>query len=151
KSADRFVRYPGEQDLLVALLLVEAAGRAVANGRITVKEGEQCNLLAGRLQLRCDRMRHEAAEGPAEQVVGPDRLNLTNETQIVRRYLLQSAGENVWLQQAARLQPINRTIGWDMREESGKRPTNSSGMVDAEQRSFAALAPDRQQSFKIGL
>ena len=76
--------------------------------RIAVKEPEQCYLLAIRLKLCGHRVGHEAAKGPAEQVVRSDRLDLANKAQVVGGHVLEGPGKYIPLNKIARLQPIDR-------------------------------------------
>src|SRR5262245_66687548 len=95
-------------------------------------------------------MRDETAERPAEQVVRPDRLDLADEAQIVCSHLLDAVGPEVAFQQAPRLEPVNRPVRRNVRNESRIRPAEAAGMMDAEQRLFASLMPDRQQRLAFG-
>ena len=84
---------------------------------IAVEQGKQRDLLTLGLKLSGHGVRHEAAERPTEQIVGPDGLNLSNEPQIVRRHVVDGIGEDAALSEIARLQSIDRMIRRDVADE----------------------------------
>ena len=67
----------GEQDFFMAFLLLASQGyfRVI---RIAVEEREHFNFFAYGLEVSANCMRHQPSKGPAEQVVGSMRLNLSN-------------------------------------------------------------------------
>ena len=94
-------------------------------------------------------MRHKAAERPAEQVVGADRLDLADKVDVVDRHLVDRVRAHLALDQVAGLQSIDRLVGRRVAQQLRIRPAEAAGVVDAEQRPLAAHGPDRQQHLEV--
>src|SRR3954447_18879241 len=97
-------------------------------GRVAVENGEQPDLLPRALQSRRDGMRHQAAERPAQEVVRPGRLNLADETEIIRRHLL----ERRWKCLGAGLQSVDRVTRRDLAHQPHIAPAQPSSGMDTE-------------------
>src|SRR4029450_5782338 len=110
----RIVGRAGKDALFVAVFVASAM---LGVKWIAVEEGKQRNLLTLGLKLSGHGVSHEAAERPTEQILGPDRLNLSNEPQIVRRHVLDGIGEGAVLSEIARLESIDRMIRRDVTDE----------------------------------
>src|SRR6266849_7653070 len=84
-----------------AVLVLTAAGSTFLVERIAVEKGEHGDLFAHGLKLRGYCVSHEAAKRPAEQVVGPNGLNPSNDAQIVRRHAFNGVGQYLSLNEIA--------------------------------------------------
>src|SRR5580700_6151721 len=99
---------------------------------IAIKERKYRDLLTRLLKVRGDRIGHESAHGPAEEVVRPVRLNVANDTCVVSGHFLHSFWEYIRLAEVANLQRIERVVGWNMTDQPRIDPAESRGGMDAE-------------------
>src|SRR3954469_2073153 len=89
------------------------AGRAgvLSTGWIGVEQGEQRDPLTVGPEAGGDRVRDEAAEGPAEQVVRPGGLDLADPRGVVDGHLLDAARRRRARGEGARLQTVDGAAG----------------------------------------
>src|ERR671931_2145201 len=97
-----WVSHSGEKNLFSGLFIAETRG-VLPIAWIAVEKGEHCDLFSDGLELRGNRVSHQAAKGPTEEVVRSDGLNLANEAQVILDHILDSTRKDVWLTKIARL------------------------------------------------
>jgi hypothetical protein len=96
------VSHSGEKNLFSGLFIAETRG-VLPIAWIAVEKGEHCDLFTDGLELRGNRVSHQAAKGPAEEAVRSDRLNFANKAQIIYNHILNTTREDFWLSKIARL------------------------------------------------
>ncbi len=112
-------------------------------GGQAVEEGEQGDLLAGRAEGDGHGLGDDRAEGPAEQVVGPVRLDGADLLYVVLGDL--GDGGRGAAAQPACLEAVDRPVGVEVAQQPGVDPADARGGVDAEQRGPAAVRAQREQ------
>ncbi len=115
------------------------------SGQVAVHHGEQRDFLALLLQADGDGVRHDAAEGPAQEGVRAGGLNCSDLVQVVLDHLLQPRGRRVRLAEPTGLQPVERLLTVQMPQEAGVRPTQPDRRMDTEQRVEIAFGAQREQ------
>src|SRR6266498_3311747 len=91
-----------EKNFFSGLFVVEARG-FLPIAWIAVEKGEHRDLFTDGLEVRGNRVSHQATKGPAEEVVRSDRLNFANKAQIIYNHILNTTREDFWLSKIARL------------------------------------------------
>src|SRR5262249_44982222 len=82
--------------------------------RITVEDGKECDLLTEGPKLSRNSECNKTPEGPSEQIVRSNGLNLTYAVDIVGSHFLDRLGKFLSLDEAARLQAIDRVARRNM-------------------------------------